>query len=903
MKILSIELQDVKSYDQNAPQINFHSGVNAIIGENGSGKSTLCEAVGFALFDYLHPYSQADFVRDGKKTGKVIISFQSDIDGKKYRVERGVSQSRYDVYDLEEDHKLSFSSKDDVISWLKEHLGIPETMNIQTLWKSSLGVPQGKFTNDFSQTPSIRAELFNPLLEVDIYRGLWQKMKGVIDVLHQKKANQSDKITRLESNIEDLPDLKKQQTKFTNEINKTTKAVTTLKKKIKENQKEKTRFETIEKQIQDLSHTLELINEKQKDIQDQFLKAEKELTSIKKAETLVKKHSDGYQQYVTSSTQLEKLSEKKKTKDTLANQVTDLEKKQTSIQHQISQYKQEITVAKKSKEIMETLKPSIEKQEQLEQQLDEIKHQETKLKELMQQQKQIKQQISDLRSEFRSVQKQIDSITKMKGLAEKQVQLQQEKDELLQKQSILHHQKQQQQASIQLLSTQHQPRCPTCSRPLEPSQKKEIIQQKNKEINHSQQTQQQVDQQLEKITDQLKKATEATQELKRLNDLQKIATSIQKEAEAEKKKKKENADCIQSLQDQIDKKQKITKQLQDLNNPKIRYQQAEVRYHDHSGKEKYLEKSQEQLNKIKKKQDQLKQQLDKFKQIQDQIDVLKEKQKKVRSSYETVIRYQDRAEKRNKQEHIVDQLQQSLKEIQQRQTKKTNELKKQKQQFNGKKYQEVKKILEEQKQKQIRQQTQIEEWKKQQSELINRIEEKKKAKEKLQQTKKQQQSLIKDIEFALFLRETFQQTRPLITEILVKEISREADRIYRQLRGVPSEELSWTKDYEIVITEGENKRSFHKLSGGEQMCAALAVRLAILKLLSKMDIVFLDEPTMNLDEHKKDNLVSQLRDLTGFSQIFVISHDETFESMTEHVITLEKKKGATRLLQHFQGGF
>jgi exonuclease SbcC len=70
-----------------------------------------------------------------------------------------------------------------------------------------------------------------------------------------------------------------------------------------------------------------------------------------------------------------------------------------------------------------------------------------------------------------------------------------------------------------------------------------------------------------------------------------------------------------------------------------------------------------------------------------------------------------------------------------------------------------------------------------------------------------------------------------------------------------------------------------------------------------MDIVFLDEPTMNLDEEKKQNLVAQLRDLSGFSQIFVISHDETFESMTEHVITLEKRQGATQLMTHFQGGF
>ncbi|MDG6218990.1 MAG: hypothetical protein QCI00_06080, partial [Candidatus Thermoplasmatota archaeon] len=107
----------------------------------------------------------------------------------------------------------------------------------------------------------------------------------------------------------------------------------------------------------------------------------------------------------------------------------------------------------------------------------------------------------------------------------------------------------------------------------------------------------------------------------------------------------------------------------------------------------------------------------------------------------------------------------------------------------------------------------------------------------------------------------------------------------------------------IVVYDSGNERAFHKLSGGEKMCAALSVRLAILKLLSTMDVVFLDEPTTNLDDEKKENLVAQLQQLSGFSQIFVISHDETFESMTEHVITLEKRNGSTQLLNHSQNGF
>ena len=222
MKIRSLCLHNVKSYSETSPTIHFQTGVNAIIGENGSGKSTLCEAVGFALFDFLHPYSQADFVREGKKSGRISVTFVSDQKDQMYRVERGVGQSTYDVFDVTNNKKLSLNGKDDVITWLKDTLGVPASMDLNTLWKSSLGVPQGKFTNDFAETPTIRAQLFNPLLEVDVYRNVWQKMKAVIDVLTEKKRTISDQIIGLESAVRELPDLnelvkgKKQQTGFRN---------------------------------------------------------------------------------------------------------------------------------------------------------------------------------------------------------------------------------------------------------------------------------------------------------------------------------------------------------------------------------------------------------------------------------------------------------------------------------------------------------------------------------------------------------------------------------------------------------------------------------------------------------------------------------------------------------------
>jgi len=900
MKITSVALKDVKSYNDTAPIIRFQTGVNAIIGENGSGKSTLCEAIGFALFDYLHPYSQADFVRDGRKSGKVMVTFQSDSDGRHYQVERGVNQSRFDVFDADTDTRLQLNGKEEVVLWLKEQLGVPGMMNLQTLWKSSIGVSQGKFTNDFSETPSVRAELFNPLLEVDVYRRLWRDMKGVIDVLRHKKSQMSEQIARLESTVEDLPVLQKQTKEIADHIQKTKQTLSQITQRIKIDEQKKTRLETIQKQIQKLTNSLHLHQEKQKNLLAQLKQAKKQLAEAEKAERLVKMHAGGYQQYVMYSKQLDELHQKKKIKDALEKQSMHLNKQQMSLQQELKQYQEDVSIAKKSKEQMKTLEAKVKEQQQLEQKLDDIKQKEKELNQTQKQQKQVKQKISQLRKEFSTINRQIDTIRSMKKTAQQHTQLQTKKDSLLQKQSIATHQQDEQQKAIDLLNKHEKSACPTCSRPLNIKQKKEIIFQKKQEIAQAQQTQQQVKNDLRHITKQLQEAAKAEQELQRLDDLQTMCTSFQKDAEEQKNHKEKLDAHAASLEEEIRKKQELITKLDELKDPKKKFQQANTRYDDHCGKEEKLKTVEQKLTQLKERQNQLSSKLGTYDSVQEKIDSIKVQQKQLQQPYETYLQYKDAAGKQAQQEKMVHRFQSSVETIEQQISNETTQLKDKKKQFDKNTFETIKKTLDEQKQKQVQKQTQIDEWLKQKTELDCRIHDKKKTKKQLMQNQKDYRFLGKDIEFAQFLRETFQQTRPLITEILVEEISREADRIYRQLRGVPSEELAWTRDYEVVIHDGGNERAFHKLSGGEQMCAALAVRLAILKLLSKMDVVFLDEPTMNLDENKKDNLVSQLQELSGFSQIFVISHDETFESMTEHVITLEKKQGATRLLQQFQ---
>jgi exonuclease SbcC len=60
--------------------------------------------------------------------------------------------------------------------------------------------------------------------------------------------------------------------------------------------------------------------------------------------------------------------------------------------------------------------------------------------------------------------------------------------------------------------------------------------------------------------------------------------------------------------------------------------------------------------------------------------------------------------------------------------------------------------------------------------------------------------------------------------------------------------LRWTEDHEVVLNQDGRARTFPQLSGGEQMAAALAVRLGLLRQVSAINLAFFDEPTANLDE-------------------------------------------------------
>jgi hypothetical protein len=55
----------------------------------------------------------------------------------------------------------------------------------------------------------------------------------------------------------------------------------------------------------------------------------------------------------------------------------------------------------------------------------------------------------------------------------------------------------------------------------------------------------------------------------------------------------------------------------------------------------------------------------------------------------------------------------------------------------------------------------------------------------------------------------------------------------------------------------------------------------------------------NLDDHRRDNLAEQILNVKEFSQLFVISHEDTFEGDAKHVVRVVKEYGANQVVASY----
>ena len=166
MQITKLYLNNIKSYEEQF--VDFRPGLTAISGENGAGKSTLVEAVGYALFGYCNGPLGA-LMREGASSAEIRVSFRSGLDGRMYESVRTFRKSRTGVVtatpkmlDGQQGGVIAEGSEE-VGNLLRRTVGVENSsVDIRSVFSDVSGVPQGRLTADFLDTPQARKRKFDP---------------------------------------------------------------------------------------------------------------------------------------------------------------------------------------------------------------------------------------------------------------------------------------------------------------------------------------------------------------------------------------------------------------------------------------------------------------------------------------------------------------------------------------------------------------------------------------------------------------------------------------------------------------------------------------------------------------------------------------------------------------------
>lgn len=155
---------------------------------------------------------------------------------------------------------------------------------------------------------------------------------------------------------------------------------------------------------------------------------------------------------------------------------------------------------------------------------------------------------------------------------------------------------------------------------------------------------------------------------------------------------------------------------------------------------------------------------------------------------------------------------------------------------------------------------------------------------------KEKEHLAYAVKFLADLGEVLRGCGPRVARIMRTNIATVSGKVYSEIASDLSA-LEFDENYDICLNDywqnSPRKRYFSQLSGGEKMSAALSVRLALLLVFSPLNIGFFDEPTENLDIFRRENLSQTFLELLkNLDQSFIISHDDTFDSLTENIVDI-----------------
>ncbi len=393
----------------------------------------------------------------------------------------------------------------------------------------------------------------------------------------------------------------------------------------------------------------------------------------------------------------------------------------------------------------------------------------------------------------------------------------------------------------------------------------------------------------------------ADKQVRELEGFRKQLLHVQEQVQDYSTQQNECHERANELRGSEDKLKDMYRQLAELNDPYSQSMAQQAIMKQETTFRQQLQNEQHRVEEVEEQERQLQQQLSHYTDLDAHIDQQESIQQECGLNYSHYLKNIDTAKLLHERTHIYNQALQKAEQAKQALLEAEQAYQKARETFNEQELVEIEQEINKLTGEIAWLAAEMQRLQNEINDLEQRIEHAELQLDELEVAKKEKRTLEDLLKMLEQFRKLIKEAAPFVSKAIMNDISIEANRIFGEIMGDRSAQLSWQNDYEIILRRQGVDRTFTQLSGGEQMSAALSVRLALLKKLSTLNIAFFDEPTQNMDVLRRTNLAEQIRRVRGFNQLFVISHDDTFEQGLDSVIRLRKMDNKTSIITEDDG--
>ncbi len=907
MRLLELELRNVKAYPE--VTIAFGPGINGLLGPNGAGKTTILQAIGYALFNCLSP-AVKDFTREGHARGSIRVRMRSARDDLTYDIHRtvgGGGGSQNYVYNCDDDFKVH-EGADNVLAFVQEHLGSPGASDMKTLFRDAVGIDQGTFQAPFLMGAAPRKDHFGPLLGIEKYRRIDTDLNATRAYAQGLVAESQTRLDHLDGQLEPLESLVAKQEELQATVRALEWETCMIEKKREDSLARLRKLDDLAQEIQEVNSLLAEASLERARLLERSKSLERELARVREAVQQVEQYEQAHRLYQEAEGQLKPLETRVRSCHGLQRKLSLLQGEMGPLQNQVQDKRERIADLHRLQIRLDELQSAKEEEEELWRELEQCPSQVGHIDALQDTLASLQRRLQLDKTAGEHIKAEVGARdraeTRLAELQSLQTEHANDQQVLELRQNSVHIQLKslsEQLETLQRTRQDHSPqaRCPVCEQGLNHDLVSTLTARREAEIEAK-----------SKVRDELQRELAVTIEAQ---ELLKAECSALRREMAEHRDRRDLENClsrIELLQRDIDGKSRALSKAEELQSDRQQLQ-AELdvlqpNLEEWARAHRALEEQprlQKDLGKLLRDLQRKESEAAKIAEDVGQVEALEKTASQLRlqreanrEGYLSYVAHAAAAQGLADLEKESSQLSRQTKQIVQRLFELDRRHTDLKGQYEPKEHIALQETTSRLK-AELAGKNATSKAQRQYLEDVSKDVTRLRAVARSRTQERQRLALLEAREErVVWLKELMRRALPQITAALIQNISELANEFFCSLMEDHTRPLQWDANFGIVLNVKGEERQFRNLSGGEQMAASLSVIMALLHRLSNIRFVFLDEPTSNLDGVRRGQLASNLKTLGRIEQIFVISHDDTFEEHLDHVIRLEAGPEGSRVV-------